>query len=150
MEFLKDYTLSIMVVSIVAILLENLLPQDSNKKYCNVMIGLLVMLVILQPLTRLPHYDETFSIPQARISEKDFSLAQGNHVTKSFEKKLALAISEDLHGVYGTVFQCRIFCQTNEDGQITDIAKVQVAPYREEIKTYIAEKYGIKEAVISP
>ncbi|MBQ9915254.1 MAG: stage III sporulation protein AF, partial [Clostridia bacterium] len=71
MSFLKDYTISIMIVSLVAILLENLLPKDSNQKYCNVLIGLFVMLVILKPLARLPHVGESFTIPSLKIGDED-------------------------------------------------------------------------------
>lgn len=150
MDFLKEYTVSIMVVSIVAILLENLLPQDNNKKYCNVMIGLFVMLVILTPLTRLPHYDETFSIPALKLDDSDLSPSSRSYVAESFEKNLALSISQDLHGVFDATFECRVFCDTNDEGQITDISRIQIAPFSQEISAYIAEKYGIKEAIITP
>ncbi len=150
MTFLKDYTLSIMVVSVVAILLENLLPQDNNRKYCNVMIGLLVMLVILKPLTQLPHYDETFGIPLTRISQSDFSPSANHFVAQRFEKKLALTISEDLHQSFGESFSCRIHCAVNDEGQITHISRVQIAPFHADVARYISEKYGFKEAVITP
>ena len=150
MTFLKDYTVSIMIVSLVAILLENLLPQDGNKKYCNVLIGLFVMLVILKPLTRLPHYDETFAIPALRISDEDLSIAPGSYIADSFERKLSLAISEDLYTAFGKAHSCKVFCQVNDQGQITDIHLVQIAPYSEEARHYISEKYGIKEDVIRP
>ncbi len=150
MSFLKDYTISIMIVSLVAILLENLLPQDSNQKYCNVLIGLFVMLVILNPLTRLPHFSESFAIPSLRIGDEDLSFSGRSYLAQNFEKNLSLAISEDLRAVFGGVYDCRVFCDVNGEGQITAIRQVRVAPFNENVRRHIAEKYGIKEESIGP
>ncbi len=150
MSFLNEYAVSIIVVSVLAILLENLLPAGNNKKYVNVMIGLLVMLVILTPLTRLPHYNETFILPELRLDDTDLSLSPKPYVAESFEKKLALAISEDLHSRFGVATSCRVSCHINEEGQITGIRHIQLAPYTPEMGTYIAANYGFKEEIITP
>ncbi|MBE7022161.1 MAG: hypothetical protein E7414_02955 [Ruminococcaceae bacterium] len=151
MQFLNEYAAAVITVSLLALLLDNLLPGGSHKKYVSTMVGLLVMLVILRPLTALPHYSETFSLPQLHITEGSFSMPeQRPYVAESFEKKLALSMEESLHAVFGTVVSCRISCDVNETGQITGIRNVKLQPYTGEAAAYIAEQYGIEEACIGP
>ena len=150
MGFINEYAISIIVVSFLSILLENLLPECSNKKYVNVLIGLLVMLVILNPLTKLPHYEGIFQIPEIRIDDSDLSIETNPFVAESFEKKLSLIISEDIYKTFGKTVGCHIACNVNEAGQITSIRKIQLMPYSAETSAYIAKTYGFEEAVITP
>ena len=150
MGFVNEYAISIIVVSLLAIFLENLLPEGSNKKYVNVLIGLLVMLVILHPLTKLPHYNNTFQIPELRIDDSDLSAPTEPYVAESFEKRLALAISDDIYKTFRKTVEIRVACTVNDAGQITGIQKIQLTPHIAEISTYIAETYGFEEAVITP
>ncbi len=151
MDYISEYAVSIIVVSVLAVLLENILPGGSSKKYINVMIGLLVMLVILSPLTRLPHYSETFAVPELRLDDKDLSAAAPqSYIADNFQRNLALAISEDIYSSYNTAVNCRVACTVNEDGQITGVRRVQLEPYSAEIGTYVAQKYGFEEACVTP
>ncbi len=150
MNVLNEYAVSIIVVSLLAILLENLLPEGGSKKYVGILIGLLVMLVILKPLTKLPHYNATFAIPEMRLSEDDLSLSTHPYIAESFEKNLALAITEDIHKTYGSTVRCRVSCDLYEVGQITGICQITINPYSQTTATYISEKYGIEEAQITP
>jgi len=150
MRLISEYAISIIVVSLLAILLENLLPEGSNKKYVNVLIGLLVMLVILNPLTKLPHYNGTFQFPEIRIDDSDLSSPAKPFVAESFEKKLSLTISEDIYKTFGKTVECRITCNVNEAGQITGIRKLRLTPHSAEIGAYIAKTYGFEEAIITP
>lgn len=152
MDFIKEYAVSIITVSVLSILLENILPDDSNKKYIRVMIGLLVMLVILNPLTKLPHYTDTFTSLRRQAEEAfpESSPTALSHVAESFQRRLALAVSEDLHSTYAIAVSCRVLCSQNESGQITGIQSIQLSPYTQEAAAYISEKYGVEEACITP
>lgn len=151
MQFLKEYAASVIIVSLLALLFESILPDGNHKKYITMVIGLLVMLVILKPLTHLPHYNDVFSLPALYLSEADFSPpAVKPYLAGQFEKNLALSIGESLHETFGTTVRCRVTCRVNELGQIEAIQSVQLMPYSKETATYIAREYGIEEACIKP
>lgn len=151
MNFVKEYVTSIITVSILAVLLENILPGDGNKKYIRVVIGLLVMLVILRPLTSLPHYKEVFALPYTHIDDSALSPPDIKpYIAESFEKKLALRLEEAIYQAFQTAVSCRVTCHVNEDGQITGVSAIHVQPYSKEMGHYIAENYGFEEAIVTP
>ena len=150
LEFIREYAVSIMTVSVLTVLLENILPNDSNKKYIHVVIGLLMMLVILNPLTGLPHYNDTFSIPHLHIGDDQLNLNTGtSHVTNSFQKNLAYAIMEDCHEQLGITIACRVYAEENAEREITGIKQIIISPYDQKTARYIAATYGVKEEYIT-
>lgn len=149
MKFINEYAVSIIIVSLLAVLLETLLPEDGNKKYTGVIIGLFVMLVMLNPLTKLPHFDRTFAIPRVQSDDAITISTPSAFVAESFEKRLAQTISEDLQNTYKAETYCRVRCNTNESGQITGIQSLTIRPYTRDVCRYISEKYGIEEARIT-
>ena len=151
MEFIKDYAVSIITVSILAIILENILPNDGNKKFIHVIIGLVVMLVILNPLTKLPHFAQTLAIPYVQLDDSALTeSSQKSFLAETFERNLANSITEDVFKTYKMTVNCKITCSLNENGEISGIRQVQLIPYSQEIAHYIAEKYGIEEVCIGP
>lgn len=151
MNFLKEYATSIIVVSILAVLLEAILPEESSKKYLRVVIGLLVMLIILQPLTALPQYKSLFTLPSFQLTDDDLSLpTMRPYVAESFSRRLALKLEEDIYQIFHKTVSCRIQCTTNDAGQITAIDAIHLQPFTQDIQTYIAETYGLEEAIIQP
>ena len=151
MRFLSEYAASVVVVSLLALLFESVVPGGTHKKYLSMVIGLLVMLVIVKPLTHLPHYDDTFSLPELNFSEERLPLPEVKpYVAEQFEKNLALSISESLHRSFGSTVSCRVFCEVNEEGQIMGIRLVQLVPYTQECAAYVAKEYAIEEACITP
>ena len=140
-----------MTVSVLSVLLENVLPNDSNKKYIHIIIGLLVMLVILNPLTKLPHYNETFAIPHQYIGNNQLNITDTtSHLTNSFQKNLAQAIMEDCHNTLHITVSCRVFAEENQAGEIIGIKQIILSPYTQDSAQYIASKYGIEEDCITP
>lgn len=146
MLFLREYAVNIIVISILAILFEIILPKTSQKKYINVVIGLVVMMVIIAPLTKLPHYKETFVIPNIRLDDYSVGTVEGdNLIVKEFEKKLALKINEAVHQKFGTVVDTKIQVNVDEKGEIIDINTVNLSPTNHEITTYVSETFGISK-----
>lgn len=149
MKAINEYTISIIIVSLLAIILEHLLPEGGNKKYTGVIIGLFVMLVILNPLTKLTRYEHTFTIPQMQPDNTITTSQTPAFITESFEKNLAQTVITDIRNTHQTEVDCRIRCDTNESGQIVGIRKVTLSPFTPDIRKYISEKYGIKEEKIT-
>ena len=147
MRFLNDYATGIVVVSLLTLILENLLPQGSQKKYISTIIGLLVMLVILKPLTALPHYSETFFVPGLEEMDVEKNSIKP-YVVTNFEKNLALSITQDVYQAYGKTVHCRVHCEVNEEGQITSIRSVHLEPCEQEVARFVSKRYGLEEANI--
>ncbi len=148
MSFLSEYAGGIITVSVLAILLENLLPGGHYKKYISMVIGLLVMLVIIRPLAELPHYKDTFAVPMLHIKETDFVEAKP-YVAEVFEQKLARSVMETVRKELGIAVACRVCCDVNADGAITAVRHVYIEPCSRETVVFVSEKYGIEEAQIS-
>ena len=149
MKFINEYAISIIIASLLAILLEHLLPDDSNKKYTGTLIGLLIMLVILTPLSKLPRLSYAFTIPTSQTENKTGASLTSSFVAKNFEQRLAQTITEDIQKEYGTKIRCHVYCNTNEEGQILGIRSLTLSPDSPDIIQYISEKYDIKEVQTS-
>lgn len=145
MELLREYATGIIVVSVLAILLENLLAETHNKKYINVALGLVVMLVIVNPLTKLPHYRDAFVLPELLIDDSDLSQnSEKQLVQAEFARRLAERLSEETKQRCGKQVAVRVFVDSNENGEITGIRKIAVSPLDEEIRAALAESSGVE------
>lgn len=151
MTFIRDYAVSIILVSVLALLFESIAPLGKDKKYLGIAIGLLMMLVILNPLTKLPHYAETFALPRLRIDDSALQIQDASPlVARQFERKLALTICEDVHQTYGQTVSVRVYCDVNDTGQINAVTSLHLTPFSKDIAAYIAQKYGFSEDIILP
>lgn len=151
MTFIRNYAVSIILVSVLSLLFESIVPKGKEQKYISTAIGLLMMLVILNPLTKLPHYAETFALPRLTIDDSALSSQNAKPlVARQFERKLALTICEDVYQTFGQTVSLRVYCDVNDGGQITSVASVHLTPFSAEIATYIAQKYGFSEDIIVP
>ncbi len=149
MEFIKEYTCSIITVSILSILLENILPADKSKKHIHVLIGLLVMLVIMKPLTKLPHYSENFTFPNLYLNDAVLILPETeNYLVQTFQRNLAASITQDIYNTHHQVIECQVTADTNEQGEMIGVKRVVIRPYTPEVAAYITEKYGLKKGCI--
>ncbi len=149
MSFMKEYASSILIVSILSILLESILPEGNHKKYIRVIIGLLVMLVILNPLKKLPHYSDSFYMPHLRLGDNELSYSSGKpYIALSFEKNLSQAISEDVYKKFSKVIACRVYTSVNQEGQITGIEKITVEPFETTVSEYIESTYGLTKGCV--
>ncbi|MBE7034591.1 MAG: hypothetical protein E7402_00505 [Ruminococcaceae bacterium] len=151
MKIFTSYITSIIIISIIALVLENLIPGTSSKKYIRIVIGLLVMLVILHPLQNLPHYSSQLAIPHLYIDEHSFEgLSPRPYIAETFERRLALSISQEVYSHFGKSVSCRVHCIVNEAGQITGIHRVLLEPHSAEIAAFVSEKFGFEEDIVNP
>ena len=150
MKLINEYAISIIIASLLAILLEHLLPEDNSKKYTGTLIGLFIMLVILNPLSKLPHLSHAFTIPTPLADAKTTPSLDSSFIAESFEQTLAQTITEDVQKEYGTTIRCHVRCSTNSAGQILGIRSLTLSPASPDIVQYISEKYDIKEVQTSP
>ncbi|MBE7010383.1 MAG: hypothetical protein E7418_02700 [Ruminococcaceae bacterium] len=145
-KFLNQYATGIITVSFLTLLLDHILPAGNHKKYVNTIIGLIVMLVVLKPITMLPQHVDIFD-PALPVTEESQVIVKP-YVAECFEKNLALYIADDLHERFNQTVACRVSCLLNEEGQIMGVRAVHLVPYDGEMAGYVATRYGIEEACI--
>lgn len=143
MGLLREYTTGIIVVSVLAILLENILPNTHHKKYINVTIGLVVMLVIVSPLARLPNWQGAFVLPEMIIDDNDLSGAKPL-VAEEFERRLSGKLSEEVQNRCGKRVAVSVSVDVNEKGEITGIREITAYPLDDAVRAAIAESSGIE------
>lgn len=149
MELLKEYATGIIVVSVLAILLENILPATSHKKYINVVIGLVVMLVIVSPVTKLFDVRSAFVLPELVIDDSDLSEKGGKSlVAEDFARRLSNKLSEEVNKRCGQTVNVTVFVDVNEKGEITGIRKITAFPMNDNIRTAIVDCSGIEAGKI--
>lgn len=144
MELIREYAVRLIAVSVLAILAENLIPQGTHKKYINLVIGLVVMLVVAQPLTKLPFYDPSFSIPWLRLDDNTLSQSEPtNYVVREFEARLAKTAEEKAKEAFNREVSVEVAAQTDEEGAVTGIASLTITPRDEEILQYLYQEFGL-------
>lgn len=143
MGLLREYTTGIIVVSVLAVLLENILPNTHHKKYINVTIGLVVMLVIVSPLAQLPHWQSTFVLPDMIIDNNDLSGGKAL-VAEEFERRLSGKLAEEVQNRCGKRVDISVSTEVNENGEITGIREITACPLDDAVRTAIAESSGVE------
>lgn len=149
MEFLQQYVSGIVIACVFAILLENILPETHHKKYINVTIGLVVMLIIIKPLTGIRELNHVFTMPETVIDDEDLSInINRKTVTNEFEKRLAQVLSDEVLSKSKKKTEISVLVSANEKGEITGIKKIEVYPIDEEIKNIIVKTAGVSPDIV--
>ena len=82
--FLREWITNITVIIVFVMLMETVMPNNSMKRYINVIIGLLIIIVVSKPFISLKQYAEGFSseyesaasyIEDSSIYEKGYSIS---------------------------------------------------------------------------
>lgn len=144
MEILNRYISGIIVVCVLAILLENILPETHHKKYINVTIGLVVMLVIIKPFTGIREWNPVFVMPETVIDDEDLSINTNKKtVVEEFKKRLAIKLCQEVESQCGKQTEILVSVGVNENGEITGIEKITATPLDEEIRDIIIKSSGV-------
>lgn len=144
MSFVSEYVSGIIVVSVLTVLLENILPNTQDKKYIQTVIGLLVMLVIVAPLSRLTELRGSFVLPDTVINDFDLTVPNGNQsVAEEFEKRLSERLEETVMEACDKEVSVSVNVSQNEANAILGIESITVFPAEEEICRILAETTGI-------
>ncbi len=153
MNLLHEYAGGIIVVSVLAILLENILPETGQKKYIQISIGLLVMLAIISPLGNLIQSKEIFRLPEVVIDDSDLSFGKNQYVHEDFKRRLCETLHEQVMMQTGKEIDISVELEINDEGAITEIKEIRFFPYDIETAKCLSELSGIsiekiKEGVV--
>ncbi len=153
MGMLKEYATGIIVVSVFAMLCEMLMPEGNLKRYSKVVVGLIVMLVIVGPITKLPFYAETFVMPaldtSGQLSQEELAMREAEAIERQFEADLAARMEQDVLETCGETVAVQVTVQLGEDGMVNGIARVDVTcgnPMRfGDIVSRIHTQFGVEK-----
>lgn len=96
-DFLRSWIMNITVIIIFVMFLDTVMPNNSMKRYINVIVGLLIIIVVIKPFVLVKDYAESFNNEFVEVS--NFIEGQGpggesNELSK-YQKQQAVEIFED-------------------------------------------------------
>ncbi len=149
MEYIKAYFLSIITVIIFTVIIEILMPNSSFRKYIKLVLGLLVIIVMINPITNLKDVSvSTFEGSDEIIMlAKEYENVQENQINEVFCEKLEKQISDDILQKYSE--NIKISVEANyEELTCVYISNASVHA-KNDIRNYIINTYKPKNVVIN-
>lgn len=148
MEYLKEYASNIIIISILTTIFEIITPDGKNKKYITTVLGLVVMLTVMRPITMIANIKGNFfNIPSFEIEESATSYGT-NFIADKFEENLAFKISQKVSENLKSKVDCTVKTARNENGEITEIESIEIIPYSETTADYIVREFGIDKNIL--
>lgn len=158
MGFIREYATGIIVVSVFAILCDSLVPEGNLKKYVKTVVGLVVMLVIVSPVTRLPFYADTFQIPVIQLEGDSADAAQlertqADTLRSQFESDMARRLEQELLNRFGVQTEVTVTAALDMEGSIAGVGSVQVVCETRvsdgELTAWLSTQLGLEKANIT-
>ena len=97
MEYVGKWLINILIYVIIINILKSILPQNKYTKYMNVFTGLILILIVISPLTKINGLDTkmNFSILEQKNNiQRDNLLKKYNNITKEQEKIILDTLEE--------------------------------------------------------
>jgi len=95
-DFLRNWITDITVIIIFIMFMDTIMPNNSMKRYINVIIGLLIIVVIIKPFALVNEYSESFNgefIEASSFLEQGSSGVESSEITK-YQQQKAIEIFE--------------------------------------------------------
>ncbi|MGE5631926.1 MAG: stage III sporulation protein AF [Caulobacteraceae bacterium] len=95
-DFLRTWILNITIIIVFVMLLETVMPNSSMKRYINVVIGLLIIVVVVKPFVLVKEYADSFNAEVAETAkyiEQDRIADKSNEIDR-YQKMKALELFE--------------------------------------------------------
>ena len=159
-DFMSSWAEQIVLAVIVATIIEMILPNNKNKKYIQMVIGVYVLFNIISPIVK---NKDDFSIEKYNI-ESYQTKSQYEVDTTSMDERLEKIYLEELEDTVRTKFEengieivkCNIDAvldTTKKNAGIHSI-KIKVKNFNDEnklaqLKKELAEEFGINEEIIN-
>ncbi|HYF82838.1 MAG TPA: stage III sporulation protein AF [Clostridia bacterium] len=96
-DFLRSWITNITVIIIFVMFLDMIMPNDSMKRYINVIVGLLIIIVVIKPFVLVKDYAESFDnqfLEAASFVEQSGNQGENAEISK-FQQQQAVEIFED-------------------------------------------------------
>lgn len=96
-DFLRSWITNITVIIIFVMFLDMIMPNDSMKRYINVIVGLLIIIVVIKPFVLVKDYAESFDnefLEATSFVEQSGNQGENSEISK-FQQQQAVEIFED-------------------------------------------------------
>ena len=143
MEFIRQYAVSIITVSVLSVIFEIILPPKRYGKYISVITGLICMMVILSPVRQLFGDFEMFVIEGNALQSEIKNEADFNLVASEFKKRLEEKIEQTAKIKTGEEIKAQVELELTEKGEILNIKEAKIFPYSEKCAKIIKDEFDI-------
>lgn len=110
MEMLKSWAVNIITVMMIASFAEILMPDGTFKKYSKLVIGVIVMIMIIQPFIQLAHADmtynmfaaqaaQTLNVENVRQQSNQLKETQTKQITETYKNQICDQIAQKIQTI---------------------------------------------------
>lgn len=142
MGYIKSYFLNIIAVILFTVLVEILMPNNSFRGYIKLVLGLLVVLTVIKPITNIAGFDLETYIPEETytVSSSDIDDVQNEQINNVFLEQLENHIMADVKNEFNAEISVYI------DGDINELRKIIVSGNNvsDEVILHISKTYGVE------
>jgi len=96
-DFLRNWIMNITVIIIFIMFLDTIIPNNSMKRYINVVVGLLIIIVVIKPFVLVKDYADSFNsefLETSSYVEQNGSVGNSAEISK-FQKQKTVEIFEN-------------------------------------------------------
>lgn len=96
-DFLRNWIINITVIIIFIMLLDTIIPNSSMKRYINVIVGLMIIVVVIRPFVLIKDYAEGFNLKFLETSGyiEQSGIAADSTKIGEFQQKMAVEVFEN-------------------------------------------------------
>lgn len=142
---MTDYIRTILAILFFAAIICGMFPKHGMEHYVSLATGLLVVLVIVSPLLK---GNNNFIPDLESLQVEELEETTNVYVKETFEETLSGQIREMLLKTTGQTFYVGVHANCDEQGFVTGVSSVELAPYQPEYGTVVANYVGIAEEVV--
>ncbi len=149
MELLRTWVLGVTAASLVIAVAEAIMPRGTVKKVGKLTGGLILVLVLLQPLSGLDYqdlYDQVMSLPAASLTRQTLEEQTNRALETGIEEELAAYIAEK-GAELGIPCTVRVNCVPDEEGVPIPMGVEVTGPVtqaqKEALQALIAQDLGV-------
>lgn len=137
---MTDYLKTVLAVLFCVALICGMFPKHGMEQYVGLATGLLMVFVILSPFVS----GNTMLIPDFEsLQFEELEESTSVYMKETFEETLAGQIREMLLQTTGQSFDAEVHANCDEQGSVTGVTSVNIAPYQPEYATIVANYVGI-------
>lgn len=141
LEYIKAYFLNIISVILFTVLVEIIMPNSSFKGYIKLVLGLLVILAVVKPITNLTGFnvDSFVDTDELYVTSTQIEEVQNVQINTVFCNNLENAIETDVKSKFNEDVEVSVEADANEIRNITVTSVTDDKKYN--IEKYIFETY---------
>lgn len=122
LEALNNWTQNIIIAVIISIIIEMILPDNSNKKYVKVVTGLYILYIIVSPIFSLKSEDGIEEIEKLLINDNAVSTSANVDIANTYILSLENSLKAQIEEQGYNVEEVKLYITKD----YSDIAKIEI------------------------